>query len=148
MCWLTSFTICHGFTASLGAVITLKDGLWPAVTQHLPAMRETLVGSLGQEDPLEKGTATHSSALAWRIPRTQEPCGLPSVGSQSQTRLSYRHFHFHFSNWPPCYSPILLHRAAGGSSLKCKSQSFHLEPPSISSGLLLSSQVTFLSPDR
>ena len=43
-------------------------------------MQETLVGSLGQEDPLEKGMATHSSFLAWRIPRTEEPGGLQSTG--------------------------------------------------------------------
>ena len=45
------------------------------------------VRSLGWEDPLEEGTATHSSILAWRIPWTEEPGGLQSVGSQSQTRL-------------------------------------------------------------
>ena len=43
------------------------------------------VRSLGQEDPLEKEVATHSSILAWRIPWTEEACGLQSVGSQSQT---------------------------------------------------------------
>ena len=47
-----------------------------------PAMRETRVQSLGGEDPLEKEIATHSSVLAWRIPRTEEPCGLESMGSQ------------------------------------------------------------------
>ena len=45
-------------------------------------MREIWVQSLGLEDPLEKGTATHSSILAWRIPWTEEPGGLQSVGSQ------------------------------------------------------------------
>ena len=45
-------------------------------------MRETWVQSLGREEPLEKGTATHSSILAWRIPRTEEPGGLLSMGSQ------------------------------------------------------------------
>ena len=42
------------------------------VVKNLPAMQETWVQSLGQEDPLEKGIATHSSILAWRIPRTEE----------------------------------------------------------------------------
>ena len=51
-------------------------------------MRETQVQSLGQEDPLEEGMATHSSILAWRVPWTEEPSGLESVGSLSQTRLS------------------------------------------------------------
>ena len=50
--------------------------------KHLPAMRETWVRSLGQEDPLEKGIATHSSTLAWKIPCTEEPGRLQSVGSQ------------------------------------------------------------------
>ena len=48
----------------------------------LPAMCETWVRSLGWEDPLEKHGATHSSILAWRIPWTEEPCGLQSMGSQ------------------------------------------------------------------
>ena len=53
-----------------------------------PAMQETQVQSLGQEDPLEEEMATHSTILAWRIPWTEEPGGLRSIGSQSQTRLS------------------------------------------------------------
>jgi len=48
--------------------------------KHLPAMRETRVQSLGQEDPLEKEMAIHSSTLAWRIPWTKEPGGLQSMG--------------------------------------------------------------------
>ena len=48
----------------------------------LPAMQETQVRSLGQEDPLEKETATHSSILAWRIPWTEEPGELQFMGSQ------------------------------------------------------------------
>ena len=50
--------------------------------EHLLAMQETRVRSLGQEDPLEEGMATQSSILAWRIPRTEEPGGLQSMGSQ------------------------------------------------------------------
>ena len=50
--------------------------------KNLPIMQETRVQSLGQEDPLEKGMATHSSILAWRIPGTEEPGGLQSMGSQ------------------------------------------------------------------
>ena len=46
----------------------------------LPAMQETWVQSLGWEDPLKKGMATHSSILAWRIPCTEEPGGLQSMG--------------------------------------------------------------------
>ena len=52
-------------------------------------MQETLVQSLGWEDPLEKEVATHSSILAWEIPWTEEPGGLQYMGSQkSQTQLS------------------------------------------------------------
>ena len=50
--------------------------------KNLPAIQETWVSSLGQEDPLEKWTATHSSILAWRIPWTEEPGGLPFMGLQ------------------------------------------------------------------
>ena len=48
--------------------------------KHLPAMCETQVRSLGWEDPLEKEMASHSSILAWKIPWTEEPGGLQSVG--------------------------------------------------------------------
>ena len=58
------------------------------MVKNLPAMQETRVQSLGQENPLEKGMATHSSILALRIPRTEEPGGLQSMGSQSQTPLN------------------------------------------------------------
>ena len=56
---------------------------WVAQTvKNLPAMQETWVWSLGQEDPLEKDMATHSSILVWRIPQTEEPGGLQSMGLQ------------------------------------------------------------------
>ena len=54
--------------------------------KNLPAMQETQVRSLGWEGPLEKGMATHSSILAWRIPQTEEPVGLQSMGSQRVRR--------------------------------------------------------------
>ena len=50
--------------------------------KNLPAMQETGVRSLGREDPLEKEMATSSSILSWRLPWTEEPGGLQSVGSQ------------------------------------------------------------------
>ena len=50
--------------------------------KNLPAMQENWVQSLGWEDPLEKEVATHSSILAWRIPRTGEPGRLQPIGSQ------------------------------------------------------------------
>ena len=52
------------------------------MVRNLPAMQETWVWSLGQEDPLEKGMATHSGILAWRIPWMEEPGGLQSMGLQ------------------------------------------------------------------
>ena len=51
--------------------------------KNLSAMQETLVSSLGWEDPLEKGMVTHSCILAWRIPWTEEPGGLQPMGSQT-----------------------------------------------------------------
>ena len=56
-----------------------------AVVKNLPAIQksqEMQVRSLGQEDPLEEGMATHSSILTWRVPWTEEPGGLQSMGSQ------------------------------------------------------------------
>ena len=52
------------------------------MVKRLPAMQETHVQSLGQEDPLEKDMATHSSILAWKIPWVEEPGRLQSMGSQ------------------------------------------------------------------
>ena len=56
--------------------------------KRLPAMQETWVQSVGQEDSLEKEMATHSSILAWRIPWMEEPGGLQSMGLQRATSLS------------------------------------------------------------
>ena len=56
--------------------------------KNLPAMQETRVQSLGQEDPLEKKMATHSSILTWRIPWTAETGGLQSMGLQRVRQLS------------------------------------------------------------
>ena len=50
------------------------------MVKNLPTMQETWVRPLGWKDPLEKGMATHSSILAWRIPRTEDPGGLQSMG--------------------------------------------------------------------
>ena len=63
----------HDYGASLVAQMVKK----------FPAVQETQVRSLGQEDPLEKGMATDSSILAWRIPWTEEPSRLKSMGLQS-----------------------------------------------------------------
>ena len=62
--------------------LNLTASLVTQVVKNLPAMQETWVRSLGWEDPLEKEMTTHSSILAWRIPWTEEPGGLQSMGSQ------------------------------------------------------------------
>ena len=61
---------------------TMKKSLVSQKVMNPPAMREIWVLSLGWEDPLEEGMITHSSILAWRIPWTEEPGGLQSMGSQ------------------------------------------------------------------
>ena len=63
-------------------------------------MQETWVQSLGQEDPLERGRATHSSIFAWRIPGTEEPGGLQSMGLQ---RVEH-----HWSDWAHQQIPIFI----------------------------------------
>ena len=55
--------------------------LMAQMVKNLPAMQETQVRTLGWKDPLEEGMATHSSTTAWRIPRTEEPGRLQSIGS-------------------------------------------------------------------
>ena len=62
--------------------ISLETSLVAQMVKNVPAMRETWVRSLDWEDPLEEGMATHSSILTWRIPWTEEPGGLQSMGSQ------------------------------------------------------------------
>ena len=54
------------------------------MVKNLPAVQETQIQSLGQEDPLEKEVATRSSFIAWEIPWSEEPGGLQSIGSQSR----------------------------------------------------------------
>ena len=65
------------------------------MVENLPSVQETWVRSLGGEDSLEKGMATHSSILAWRIPWSEEAGRLRSVGLQSQTRLKRFATHAH-----------------------------------------------------
>ena len=70
------------FTFGGSKLLMTLTSLEEMVAQNLPAMQETQVQSLGWEDPLEKEMATHSSILAWRIPWTEEPGRLQSMGSQ------------------------------------------------------------------
>ena len=90
-CLLRSFThvkiiclllSCQNFLYFLDTSPLLKT------VKNLPAMRETLTWSLSQEDSQEKGVATHSSILAWKIPCTEEPDGLVHGVKKSRTRLN------------------------------------------------------------
>ena len=79
----------HGVTQSqtqlnlaAAAVLGHRTSLTAQMVKNLPTMWETWVRSLGQEDPLEEGMATYSSILAWRIPWTEEPGGLQTMGLQ------------------------------------------------------------------
>ena len=89
----------------------LPTDVWASLVAQmvrcLPAVWETWVQSLGWEDPLEKEMATHCSILAWKIPWTEDPVGLQSMGSQSRTRLS--NFTF-FLSFYGCLSlrPLML----------------------------------------
>ena len=65
--------------------VSPKASLVAQSVKSLPAVQETQVQSQGQEDPLEKKMATHSSILAWRLPWTEEPGELQSTGSQRVT---------------------------------------------------------------
>ena len=87
--------------------------MWSSLAAHtvkdLSVMRETWVRSLGQEDPLEKGMATHSSILAWRITRTEEPAGLQSMRSQRGLTVTER---------PTLKTPVSALEARSGSAGK------------------------------
>ena len=104
--WETQFTLLKG---------CLKDGSWVKNLSVIQETQKMWVQSLGQEDPLEEETATHSSILAWKISWTEELDGLQSTGSQSQTRLNmHRHKQYlkefvclhRRSQWQP--KPVLL----------------------------------------
>ena len=77
----TSF-LANPINTRIKSVIEKQVGSPAQSVKNLHAMQEIRVRSLGQEGPLEKGMATHSSILAWRIPWTVEPGGLQSMGSQ------------------------------------------------------------------
>ena len=76
-----------------------RDSLMAQMVKRLPEMQETLVWSLGWEDPLEKEMATHSSTLAWKIPWAEEPGRLQFMGSQSWTRLKRLSSSSSFPSW-------------------------------------------------
>ena len=81
--------------------------------KNLPAVQEIRVQSLGWKDPLQKGTATHSSILAWRIPRREEPGRLQSMGLQ---RVSLGHYQ-EKADSPVCLDyMICLREMSGGKT--------------------------------
>ena len=115
-----------------------RTSLVAQMAKNLPTMSETQVGSLGQEDPLEKGMATHSSILAWKIPWTEEPGGLQSILSQkSRTWLSdwnasplplfSQNSHRQYVNeWAGlCTNKFLFTKSGRGLDLASKSQFAH-----------------------
>ena len=71
-----------GMRAFLGGLLSSRASLVAHRVKRLPAMWETWVRSLGREDPLAKEMATHAGTLAWKIPRTEKPGRLQSMGSQ------------------------------------------------------------------
>ena len=75
-----------------------RASLVAQTVKNLPAMQETMVQSLGREDPLEKGMATHSSILAWRIPWMEEPGGLQYWGCKESNMTQRLIFHFIFNS--------------------------------------------------
>ena len=92
------------------SILISRASLVTQTVKNLPAMQETWVWSLGWADPLEKGMATHSSSLAWRIPWTEEPGGLQSMGSQSieYNRGTFTHILISSPWWNLLLSDVVL----------------------------------------
>ena len=86
------------FSFTLWCAFLVLASLVAQIVKNLPAMRDTGIQSLGWKDPLGKGMATHSSILAWRIPWTEEPGGLPSMGSQRVGHDWATNTHIHIPN--------------------------------------------------
>ena len=104
-CYLKMHVVCEGPGASLwvlthflSLISRLLAAIWlfpvAQMVKNLPAMQETQVRSLGQNDPLEKGMAIHSSILAWRIPCTEEPGGPQSMWSQRVGHDWAKHYYY------------------------------------------------------
>ena len=106
LCLKISLTVIISILIGLALICRL---LWASLiaqtVKNLPAMWETWVWSLGWEDPLEKGVATYSSILAWRIPQTEESGELQSMGLQ-RVFGSYEYFNNNnsFNSWLQCPS--------------------------------------------
>ena len=83
----------------VGTFHTMQAFSCNSVGKNLPAMQETQVRSLGREDPLEENMVTHSSILAWRIPRIEEPGRPQSIESQ-ESDMTWRLNHHHQRKYP------------------------------------------------
>ena len=85
----------HLISRKLGVLLVwfLRASLVPQTVKNLPIVPETRVPSLGQEDPLEKGMATHSNIFAWRIPWTEEPGGLQSRSYKESDKTEWLTFY-------------------------------------------------------
>ena len=95
----------------------------------MPKLQETQVRSLGWEDPLEKEMVTHSSILAWRIPWTEEPGRLQSMGRKESDMTERLHFHFTFTVYlehPATQHPQLLGPAGGTNDVYGIVRELHL----------------------
>ena len=96
--------------------ITFEVSLVAQMVKHLPAMWRTRVPALGQEDPLEKKMATHSSILAWKIPWTKEPGGLHSPWVCKESDMT-EWLHSHLFIWPVFVECLLCISSCGNNYL-------------------------------
>ena len=107
---LSTFTRTQIFSIQSVSCFSVGASLVSQMVKNLSAMQDTWVWSLGWEDPLEKGTATHSSILAWRMPWTEEPGRLQSMESQ---RVRHHWVTFTFT-WYPALG-LLEQSGVGGA---------------------------------
>ena len=102
---------CCGGLKHADKQVTLRAFPAAHTVKNLPSMQETQVWPLGQQDPLEKGMATHSSIFAWRIPRTEEPGGLQSWGhkeldtTERRTQAGHTDWHVGLNSAPQVSHP-------------------------------------------
>ena len=118
-----------GWEATGGGFEQQRASLAIQRVKNLRAVQETWVWSLGWQDPLEKGMATHSSILAWRIPWTEEPGKLQSVGSQRVRHdwVTHTHTHTH-TEWHVCERVSLIMIIIIFLVVEIKKIMYYLEP--------------------
>ena len=132
--WSGQFCIFCGFlgvslfTLCAHARHPIRASLMAQLVNHLPVMQETWVWSLGREDPLEEGMATHSSILAWRIPWTEEAGGLQSTRSQESDTTKWLNHHPHHHLIKLTYSVKLSSIPRCTNTHRNQSPSWHISP--------------------